>query len=139
MAFEGPVLSEPFITSLRLSSTPFPGSCHFSYTGCLAVPGSRQASSCLILCTSCFIFLETFSPRFPHNCSLISFKCALLLSHVRLFATSWTVAYQASPSMGFSRQEYWSGLPFPLPGDLPNPGTEPVSAVSPALENSLYH
>ena len=46
------------------------------------------------------------------------------LSRVRLFATPWTVAYQASPSMGFSRQEYWSGLPFPSPGDLPNPGSE---------------
>ena len=52
-------------------------------------------------------------------------------SHVRLFVTPWTVAYQASPSMGFSRQEYWSGLPFPSPGDLPNPGIEPGS---PALE-----
>ena len=46
------------------------------------------------------------------------------LSRVRLFATPWTVAYQASPSMGFSRQEYWSGLPFPSPGDLPDPGIE---------------
>ena len=54
-----------------------------------------------------------------------------LLSHVQLFATPWTVAYQASPSMGFSRQEYWSGLPFPSPGDLPNPGIEPRC---PALE-----
>ena len=53
------------------------------------------------------------------------------LSHVRLFATPWTVAYQASLSMGFSRQEYWSGLPFPSPGDLPDPGIEPRS---PALE-----
>ena len=53
------------------------------------------------------------------------------LSRVRLFATPWTVAYQASPSMGFSRQEYWSGLPFPSPGDLPHPGIEPGS---PALE-----
>ena len=53
------------------------------------------------------------------------------LSRVRLFATPWTVAYQASPSMGFSRQEYWSGLPFPFPGDLPDPGIEPRS---PALE-----
>ena len=53
------------------------------------------------------------------------------LSRVRLSATPWTVAYQASPSMGFSRQEYWSGLPFPSPGDLSNPGTEPGS---PALE-----
>ena len=53
------------------------------------------------------------------------------LSRVRLFATPWSVAYQAPPSMGFSRQEYWSGLPFPSPGDLPNPGIEPGS---PALE-----
>ena len=53
------------------------------------------------------------------------------LTHVRLFATPWTVAYQASPSMGFSRQEYWSGLPFPSPGDLPDPGIKPGS---PALE-----
>ena len=41
--------------------------------------------------------------------------------------TPWTVAYQAPPSMGFFRQEYWNGLPFPSPGDLPNPGTEPRS------------
>ena len=46
-------------------------------------------------------------------------------SHVWLFVTQWTVAYQAPPSMGFSRQEYWSGLPFPSPGDLPNPGIKP--------------
>ena len=50
-----------------------------------------------------------------------------LLSHVRLFATPWTVAYHAPPSMGFSRQEYWNGLPFPSPEDLPNPGIEPGS------------
>ena len=49
------------------------------------------------------------------------------LSHVRLFATPWTVAYNAPSSMGFSRQEYWSGLPFPSPEDLPNPGIEPGS------------
>ena len=54
-----------------------------------------------------------------------------LLSRVRLFATQWTVAYQAPPSMEFSRQEYWSGLPFPSPGDLPDPGIEPGS---PALQ-----
>ena len=51
------------------------------------------------------------------------------LSHVQLFADLWTVAYQAPPSMGFSRQEYWSGLPFPSPGDLPNPGMEPSPAL----------
>ena len=49
------------------------------------------------------------------------------LSRVRLFATPWTVAYQASQSMGFSRQEYWSGVPFPSPGGLPDPGIEPPS------------
>ena len=49
------------------------------------------------------------------------------LSHVRLFATPWTVAYQAPPSIGFSWQEYWRGLPFPSPGDLPDPGIEPGS------------
>ena len=53
------------------------------------------------------------------------------LSRVRLFAIPWTVAYQAPPSTGFSRQEYWSGLPFPSPGDLPDPGIEPRS---PALQ-----
>ena len=49
------------------------------------------------------------------------------LSRVRLFVTLWTVAYQAPPAMGFFRQECWSGLPFPSPGDLPDPGIEPRS------------
>ena len=56
------------------------------------------------------------------------------LSHVQLFATPWTVAFQATLSMGFSRQEYWSGLPFPSPRDLPNPGVEPIAGRSPALQ-----
>ena len=50
-----------------------------------------------------------------------------VISRVRLFATPWTVAYQLPPSMGFSRQECWSGLPFPSPGDLSDPGIEPGS------------
>ena len=66
-----------------------------------------------------------------------------LLSRVRLFATPWTVAYQAPLSMGFSRQEYWSGLPFPSPGDLPDPGIEPGSPALEAdaltSEPSLWH
>ena len=53
------------------------------------------------------------------------------LSRVQLFATPWTVARQAPLSMGFSKQEYWSGLPFPSPGDLPDPGIKPRS---PALQ-----
>ena len=52
------------------------------------------------------------------------------LSRVRLFTAPWTVAHQAPLSMGFSRQEYWSGWPFPFPGDLPNPGIEPGSLTS---------
>ena len=55
------------------------------------------------------------------------------LSHVQLFVTPWTVAYQASPSVGFSRQEHWSGLPFPPAGDLPGPGIEPGSPALQAL------
>ena len=51
------------------------------------------------------------------------------LSHVQLFVTPWTVAYQAPQSMEFSRQEYWRGSPFPSPGDLPNPGIEPGSSA----------
>ena len=62
--------------------------------------------------------------------------CACVLSRfilVRLFATPWAVAHQAPLSVGFSKQEYWSGLPHPPPGDLPNPGVEPASLMSPAL------
>ena len=54
-------------------------------------------------------------------------------SHVQLFATLWTVAHQAPLSMGFSSQEYWSGLPFPSPGDLPDSGIRPTSLRSPEL------
>ena len=61
------------------------------------------------------------------------------LSRVRLFATLWTVARQAPPSMGFSRQEYWSGFPFPFPGDLPDPGIEPRSPVLEADALPLSH
>ena len=60
-------------------------------------------------------------------------------SRVRLFATLWTVARQAPLSMGFSRQEYWSGLPCPPPGDPPNPGTEPASPASPVGWVVLHH
>ena len=56
-----------------------------------------------------------------------------VFSHVQLFVAPWTVGHQAPLSMGFSRQEYWSGPSFPLPGDLPDPGTELTSQVSPAL------
>ena len=69
-------------------------------------------------------------------------KCLLmkvkLLSRVRLLAAPWTAAYQAPPPMGLSRQEYWSGLPCPPPGDLPDPGTEPASLTAPALAGRFF-
>ena len=84
------------------------------------------------------MFLSGISQAVYTPCAYV---CACVFSgfsHARLFATRWTVARQASLSLGISRPEYWSGLPFPPLGDLPNPGIEPVSAVSPALQaNSL--
>ena len=59
-------------------------------------------------------------------------------SSVRIRVTLWTVARQAPLSMGFSRQEYWSGLLCPPPGDLPDPGIEPMSLMSPALAAELF-
>ena len=63
---------------------------------------------------------------------------ACVLSHVQLFAIPWTVVHQAPLSMGSSRQEYWSGLPFPPPGDLPNPGINPVSLASSELAGGFF-
>ena len=66
------------------------------------------------------------------------YVCAQSLSHVRLFVTSWTVARQTLLSMRFSRREYWSGLPFPLPGDLPDLGVESASLSSPAYAGGFF-
>ena len=63
---------------------------------------------------------------------------ACVLSRSQLFVTPWTVAHQAPLSMGFSRQEYWSRLPFPPPGDLLHPGIETASPVSPALAGGFF-
>ena len=59
-------------------------------------------------------------------------------SHAQFFATLWTIACRAPLSVGFSRQEYWSGLPCPPPGGLPNPGIEPMSLLSPALRGRIF-
>ena len=64
--------------------------------------------------------------------------CAFVLSHAQHFATSWTIACQVPLSMEFSRQEYWSRLPFPSSGDLHNPGIEPASPFSPALAGRFF-
>ena len=72
---------------------------------------------------------------------ILSLLLLLLLSHfslVRLCVTPEMAAHQAPLFMGFFRQEYWSELPFPPPGDLPNPGTEPTSPVSPALASGFF-
>ena len=97
------LLSKEFSRQEYWSGLPFPS------PGDLPNPGIKPRSSAL------------------HEDSLPSepFRSDQSLSHVRLFVTPWTIAYQAPWSMEFSRQEYWSGLPFPSPGDLPNPGIEP--------------
>ena len=64
--------------------------------------------------------------------------CACMLSCVQLFVTPWTVAHQAPLSMGFSRHEYQSGLPCPLPEDLSDPGIKPASLMSPALTGRFF-
>ena len=65
------------------------------------------------------------------NCASKDTTKKIILSRVQVFATAWTVAYQAPRSMGFSRQEYWSGLPFNSPEDLPDPG---IKLRSPAFQ-----
>ena len=59
-------------------------------------------------------------------------------SHVQLFVTLWTIAHLTPLSMQFSRQEHWSGMPCPPPGDLPDPGIEPTSLLSPALAGGFF-
>ena len=70
-------------------------------------------------------------------CRLVTFV-VVVLSHVWRFVTPWTIACQALLSMGFSRREYWSRLPFPPPGDLSDPGIEPTSLASPALAREFF-
>ena len=72
---------------------------------------------------------------------LLEYNCCCMLSHFsrgQLFVTLWTTAHQSPLSMEFSRQEYWSGLPFPPPGDLPDPGIELMSLVSPAWAGGFF-
>ena len=79
-------------------------------------------------------FLQNLAGCQRHSKSL----CADPFSHVQLFATPWTIAHHVSLSKRFPRQEYQSGLPFPIPGDLPNPGTEPPSPMSPTLAGRFF-
>ena len=77
------------------------------------------------------VVILSVMPTYRHSV-LSRFSC------VQLFVTLWTVACQAPLSMGFSRQEYWSGLPFFTPGDLSDPGIEPASLVAPELVGELF-
>ena len=81
-----------------------------------------------------FVLKSTYFPAVINDwvCVLSRFSC------VGLFVTPWTVAHQASLSKGFSRKVYWSGLPCPPPGDLPNLGITPNSLMSPALAGSFF-
>jgi len=78
-----------------------------------------------------------------HSFSLLQFHshedaCVLSRLCVQPFVTPWIISCRAPLSVGFSRQEYWSGLPCPPPGDLPNPGIKPVPLVSPALAGGFF-
>ena len=112
--------SFPFILARQIKEKPYlenilNRACH------------RYATSMLRLISWLLFFLCVYESRSPGE-SVCMLSC---FSHVRLFVTPCTVTHQAPLSRGFSRQEYWSGLPFPSPGDLPNPGIE---HGSPALQ-----
>ena len=101
--------------------------CPNAGTGRCAVPGTQQAISTL----------KTLALVIP-PVMLTTATAIYSISHVRQFATLQTIAHQAPLSMGFSTQEHWSELPFTPPWDLPNPGIEPASPVSPALAESFF-
>jgi len=95
-----------------------------------------QVFSLVISCFFCALFPRPYHYRsIPlYMLQLINVR-ACVISCVQLFVTLWTIAYQVPLFMEFSRQEYWSGLPFPPPGDLPDPGIKPVS---PALAGRFF-
>ena len=72
------------------------------------------------------------------DAKILTTFCLHVVCCVQLILTLWTVARQAPLSMGLSRQEYWSGLPFPPPGDLPDPGIEPACLTSPAAADEVF-
>ena len=84
------------------------------------------------------IYLFLFSEVSLNLQALVPVSVLSPFSRVQLFATLWTVAHQAPLSTGFSRQEYWSGLPFPSPGDLPDPGIEPTSFMPLTLAGGFF-
>ena len=112
----------------------------FSTPGDLPTPGIEPAS--LASPALADGFFTTMPPGKPQVLiTYLFYICACVLScfsYVRLTVTPWTVAHQTALSKGFSRQEYWSVLLFPSPGDLPNPGIETASLASPALAGRFF-
>ena len=99
-------------------------------TNLLSVPQLRNNETLTVLS---FVLTESWMvKKSPLVCVLRHFNC------VQLYATLWTIAHQAPLSMGFSRWEYWSGVPCLPPGDLPDPGIEPVCLKSPALAGRFF-
>ena len=92
------------------------------------------AQSCLTLCSPMDYSLLGSSVHEISQAVILEW----VASHVRLFATPWTIAHQAPLSMRFPRREYWSGLPFPSPEDPPNPGIKPGSPASPPLAGKFF-
>ena len=101
---------------------------------------SLSAESCMGLGWCCPRRLSGISAgcRFHPLLPLCACVCLSPFSRVRLFLTPWTASHQAPLSMGFSRQEYWSGVPFPPPGDLPNLGMEPQPLMSSAMAGRFF-
>ena len=109
---------------------------HFFLQGISSTQGSNI---CLLSEQADFYCWATRDAQGIYTPLLYTTMCVLsLFSCVQLFVTLWTTAYQAPMSMGFSREECWSGLLCPPPGDLPDPGIEPTSRTSPALAGGCF-
>ena len=134
-------------TSQFLLTIPFPWS-HLPPRSHLANPAPGGNYSCApvsitsVFCPCSPMSGSTFLPLLIFELLLLEITCACVLSHfshVQLFATSWTVALQAPLSMGFSRQEFWSGLLCPPSRDLSDLGIKPMSLISPALAGRFFN
>ena len=121
----------------------------FFHIGLYGVLGRVQSSLCcivgpsqLLFCIQQYVYAIPKLPIYrllPQPLVTVCVLCVLnRVSHVSCFATPWNVAHQASLSMGFSKQEYWSGLLCPPPGDLPHPVIKPVSLMSPAFSGMFF-
>ena len=122
--------------------------CHALLQGIFPTQQSNPGLSCLLHCQAGSLSLAPLGK--PSRIAALASTCSSfekglcmcvrtqLLSHVRLFVTPWTAAHQVPQSMGLPRQEHWSGLLYPSPGDLPHPGTEPVSLASPASAEGFF-